>query len=152
MKLGMILVLFILLVIVTNVFSRASNPDDANPPVGITGTQTFNIENRSTNYRLRFFSRTGPANLPENSTLPPGTSTAYVVRTSGLSPVYVTTVYNVYDLSNNKVGYFTFWIDASDFIAFAYFKDDIGYSFPSGVGARIAADGGRTIIFYEVNG
>ncbi|WP_176444662.1 hypothetical protein [Paenibacillus herberti] len=132
----------------TNVFYKESNPDDTDPPVGITGTQTFYIENYARNYRLRFFSRTGPANLPENRNLPPGTSTEYVVRTSGLLPVYVTNVYYIFDLSGNNVGYFTFWIDASDFIAFAYFYGGEGSSLPSGIRLSISSNG-RTISCYE---
>lgn len=149
MKVGMVLVLFILLVIGTNVFGRVNNSDDTDSSVGITGTQNFYIENRTTNYRLRFSSRSGPANLPEVLSLPPGTGTRYVVRTSEFSPVYVTTVYNIYDLSGNNVGYFTFWIEGSDFFAFAYFQGGKGSNYPRDrIGLEIQSS--KTIVCYEL--
>ncbi|MCM3746226.1 hypothetical protein M3223_02530 [Paenibacillus pasadenensis] len=124
MNLGMVLVLFILLVIVTSVFCMVSNPDDTDPPIGITGTQTFYIENQS-QFRIRFISRTGPSDLPEKRNLPPGTSTEYIVRTSSsIEPVQVRTLYYIYDSSDYKQGEFIVTMEATDLIAIAYVKGE----------------------------
>ncbi|OXM15789.1 hypothetical protein [Paenibacillus herberti] len=117
MKIGIILVLFILLVIVVQTFYWENDYDD-NGSSSITGTQTFTIKNNTSQYRLRFSSRTGPGNLPENPNIYPNSSGEFVVRTSGVSPVNVTVRYNIYDLSNINVGYFTFIIEASDVLGF----------------------------------
>lgn len=113
MKLGLgtILILFILLVIVTSFFCKTD--DDVNPPIE-TADINFYIVNETINYKLRFSSRTGPANLPRPSGLDPGNTAEYVIRTSGiLSPVSVTTRYTITDMSNQRVGSFEFLIQTN---------------------------------------
>ncbi|OXM17134.1 hypothetical protein [Paenibacillus herberti] len=97
---GIILVLFILLVIVTSVFCY--KPDEENDP-SIQSTLDFWIYNSSSLYRLRFFSKSGPLNIPDKSNLLPGDSDENLtLRLDGLNITIATLTYRVYYASDTS--------------------------------------------------
>lgn len=90
---GIILVLFILLVIVTSIFCSAS--EDHND-VSDQSTLDFALSNESTLYRLRWYNKSGPLNIPSSLSLPPGSVGMLYLRLNGLSLQIATVTYRVY--------------------------------------------------------
>ncbi|WP_141136661.1 hypothetical protein [Paenibacillus herberti] len=111
MQIGMILVLFILLVIVTSIFCFSPIDDDNDSPF-VQSTVGFDVVNNSS-YRLRFSTRTGPSSIPSPSNLFPGESHHYEVRLGDTLTEFVTVTYNVYDQQNTNIGQLVFAMEAA---------------------------------------
>ncbi|MCM3746859.1 hypothetical protein M3223_05765 [Paenibacillus pasadenensis] len=91
---GIILVLFILLAIVTSIFCYI--PDEKGErDVSIQSTYDFGLYNASTLYRLRFYTRTGQINFPELN-LYPGEKEVLKLRFNGFEQQVGTITYRVY--------------------------------------------------------
>ncbi|OXM17135.1 hypothetical protein [Paenibacillus herberti] len=95
---GIILVLFILLVVVIGI----SWIDQAEEESLNLSTFEYELKNLSQRCRLRFFTRTGPLNIPSSILLPGGLET--LVLRSAVTQVTVATVtYRVYSISDTSV-------------------------------------------------
>ncbi|MCM3746863.1 hypothetical protein M3223_05785 [Paenibacillus pasadenensis] len=110
------LVLFILLVIVTSIicFSPKEDHDPSN-----LSTLDFWINNDSSLYRLRFFSKSGPLNVPDKRNLLPGESDKNLtLRLDGFNITIATLTYRVYYASETSfppalLGEMTFQVEGT---------------------------------------
>ncbi|MCM3746860.1 hypothetical protein M3223_05770 [Paenibacillus pasadenensis] len=92
-NIGITLVLFILLVIVTSIFCY--KPDEDNDS-SIQSTLDFGLSNESRLYRLRWYSKSGPMNIPERRSLFPGDFDLLTLRLNGVNLQIATVSYRVY--------------------------------------------------------
>ncbi|SDT48262.1 hypothetical protein SAMN05444162_4506 [Paenibacillaceae bacterium GAS479] len=106
-SLGVVLVLFILLVIVTSVFYVGQTDEDDS--IDLLATRTFSIYNNTSNYTLyatSVSSNANPISIPPNILLPNGGLNQYTVQVPGFStgtrraPI----VYDVRDEASISVG------------------------------------------------
>ncbi|SDS11022.1 hypothetical protein SAMN05444162_0755 [Paenibacillaceae bacterium GAS479] len=117
---GIILVLFILLVVVAGIsFFRHDDEESL-----IQNTFEYELQNLSELYRLRFYTRTGPLNLPSSNLLPGGFETL-VLRSAVPTVTVATVTYRVYSISDTNVpptirGEITFQVEWD--LIFKYFR------------------------------
>ncbi|MCM3746858.1 hypothetical protein M3223_05760 [Paenibacillus pasadenensis] len=95
---GLILVLFILLVVVTGIsWIKQDEEESLNQ-----STFEYELKNLSKQYRLRFYTRTGPLNIPSSNLLPGGLE--ILVLRSAVTEITVATVtYRVFSISDTNV-------------------------------------------------
>ncbi|SDR90687.1 hypothetical protein SAMN05444162_0314 [Paenibacillaceae bacterium GAS479] len=108
-NIGIILILFILLVIVTGTFSigptRSACIDFDDESPSITETRVFNIINLTSNFTLNVVSIVGPSSWPSPSIIVPnGGVTSFYVSSNGFNTTSAEVRLNVNDANRLSVG------------------------------------------------